>query len=82
MDKIYADFHKWVKFKKTKYGWEANCKKGLFGVTAPTKEIAENEAKHYFIQYWADGEYIEDPEERKREFLIRHAAMILDQPVE
>jgi len=33
------------------------CKKGLWSVDAPTLEDAEREAKHYFQQYYHDGEY-------------------------
>ena len=32
------------------------CKKGLWGVDAPS-DRALSEARHYFIQYWDDGEY-------------------------
>ena len=34
-----------------------DCVKGLWGVDAPTLEQAEDEARHYFRQYWSDGEY-------------------------
>ena len=37
--------------------YSIKCKKGLWAVFAPTKEIAEREARHYFIQYYGDGEY-------------------------
>ena len=33
------------------------CKRGLWAVDAPTKSQAYKEAKHYFAQYYADGEY-------------------------
>jgi hypothetical protein len=36
---------------------EISCKKGLWGTSAPTKEQALSEAKHYFWQYYSDGEY-------------------------
>jgi len=36
------------------------CKKGLFGVDCHTLESAVEEALHYFIQYYEDGEYDED----------------------
>lgn len=36
-----------------KYG----CKKGNFSTYARDREIAEKEAKHYFWQYYVDGEY-------------------------
>lgn len=57
-DFIAKEFEKYVKHKKAKDGFhEYNCVKGLFGVSSKTKEIAEQEARHYFIQYYADGEY-------------------------
>ena len=36
---------------------EISCNKGLFSVTSSDYEIADSEAKHYFMQYWRDGEY-------------------------
>lgn len=36
---------------------EIHCKRGLWGVDAPTYAEAMHEAKHYFIQYYEDGEY-------------------------
>jgi len=42
-----------------------NCKKGLWGVTASTREEAMREARHYFIQYYMDGEYDDDPKDFK-----------------
>ncbi len=33
------------------------CKKGLWSVDAPNKQQAMREARHYFVQYYADGEY-------------------------
>jgi hypothetical protein len=36
---------------------EIHCKRGLWGVSADTEEEAVREAKHYFIQYFEDGEY-------------------------
>lgn len=37
--------------------WECKCKKGLWGVVAPTLNQATLEGVHYFRQYYADGEY-------------------------
>jgi len=34
-----------------------DCKKGLWGVEAATEQEAIQEARHYFIQYYRDGEY-------------------------
>ena len=43
---------------KKKHGrWECECKRGLWGVSAPTKKSAKNEGRHYFAQYESDGEY-------------------------
>ena len=42
---------------KTKTGYSARCKKGMWRVDAPTKEQAEKEGRHYFAQYFMDGEY-------------------------
>ncbi len=40
------------------YGsYKIECKFGLWSVQAPTKQEAEQEAKHYFEQYKLDGEY-------------------------
>lgn len=50
-------YDKFTKHKKTKHGYEISCTKGLWGITAATKEQAEREAKHYFVQYFSDGEY-------------------------
>ena len=50
-------YEKFTKHKKTKHGYQIDCVKGLWGVTAPTKKEAEREAKHYFWQYFEDGEY-------------------------
>ena len=52
-----AEFKKNTKHKVTIYGFEINCKKGLWGVCAPTEKQALNEAKYYFRQYFEDGEY-------------------------
>lgn len=56
---IVESFNKNTTYKVTKEGrHEVDCKKGLFGVSAPTKEQAMKEARHYFVQYFEDGEYI------------------------
>ena len=43
--------------RKTKHGFCVKCRKGLWRVDAATKCKAVAEAKHYFAQYFADGEY-------------------------
>jgi hypothetical protein len=59
-DGIVEAFEKNTKYKVTKDGrHKVDCKKGLFGVSAPTKEQAMKEARHYFMQYFVDGEYNE-----------------------
>ena len=57
MTDFNAEFKKNTKHKVTIYGFEINCKKGLWSVCAPTEKQALNEAKHYFSQYLSDGEY-------------------------
>ncbi len=36
---------------------EIECPLGLWGVIGKANESTEEEAKHYFNQYFADGEY-------------------------
>ena len=58
LEGIVESFDKNTTYKVTKHGQHTvDCKKGLFGVSAPTKEEAMKEARHYFIQYFEDGEY-------------------------
>ena len=40
-------------------GKTIDCKKGLWGITSYSPESAEREARHYWIQYFRDGEYNE-----------------------
>lgn len=54
IDEAYS---KYTKHTQLDGRYQIECVKGLFGVDAPTKEQAENEAKHYFWQYFEDGEY-------------------------
>ena len=54
MDEAYK---KWTVRRKSKHGYIVRCKKGLWGVEAPTKEESEREARHYFALYFGDGEY-------------------------
>lgn len=37
--------------------YSIRCRKGLWGVTAPTLTDLFREATHYFQQYYLDGEY-------------------------
>lgn len=57
MSKENERFNELTKYEKTSFGHEISCKKGLWSVTAPTKEEAVKIVKHYFIQYLSDGEY-------------------------
>ncbi len=50
-------FAKNTTLAKKKGRWECECKKGLWGVSAPTKKSAKDEGRHYFQQYDSDGEY-------------------------
>jgi hypothetical protein len=59
MDEADKSFDKNVQILHKFAYWEARCKKGLWSVTASTKEQCMHEAKHYFIQYYLDGEYDE-----------------------
>ena len=52
-----SEFNRCVNRKKLKSAYEIQCKMGLWGVIAPTKKEAEQEAKYYFSQYKLDGEY-------------------------
>jgi hypothetical protein len=51
-------FNKFTRYKKTKFGHEVSCIKGLLCICAPDKVQAITEAKHYFAQYFSDGEYV------------------------
>ena len=60
MDKIDDAYKIWTRGKGTSNGgYSIRCKKGLWRVYGPTKKKAEQEARHYFAQYFADGEYDE-----------------------
>ena len=51
-------YKKFVITRKNNNGtYTVKCKKGLWRVDAPSKRKAEQEARHYFSQYLADGEY-------------------------
>ena len=52
-----AKFKQHTVTKKADGRVSIDCKKGLWGVNAPTMKQAMIEAKHYFLQYWSDGEY-------------------------
>jgi hypothetical protein len=50
-------FKKFTTISKTKNGFRARCKKGLWKVDAPTKEACLKEAEYCFMRYFFDGEY-------------------------
>ena len=64
LEGIVESFEKNTTYKVVKVGQgevhSVNCKKGLFGVSGPTKEQAMKEARHYFVQYFEDGEYTKE----------------------
>jgi hypothetical protein len=37
--------------------YRVTCKKGLWMVEGADQEYVKSQARHYFIQYWPDGEY-------------------------
>jgi hypothetical protein len=43
--------------KHSKDGRTIKCRRGLWSVTAPTREDALSEAQRYFALYFLDGEY-------------------------
>jgi hypothetical protein len=53
-------FKKYTRRRKTKDGYSISCRRGLWGVHAPTKEQAETEAMRYFIAYFGVGEYSDE----------------------
>lgn len=68
---INEAFEKFVEVNKLHYGdnvrYEARCTKGLFSVDAPSPNEALREAKHYFRQYFEDGEYEDEKQTPKKE---------------
>ena len=57
MSDIDIAFEENTTIKKSDHGYKVDCKKGFWGVSAPTKEAALSEARYYFMQYYRDGEY-------------------------
>ena len=54
----FEKFYRCVTMSKDDDGrTDIDCKLGLWGVSAPTMREAVIEAKSYFQQYLADGEY-------------------------
>jgi len=56
-DKNVSDFWKCTNTKYDGKRWSIDCRLGLWGVEAPTREQALQEAFRYFEQYKSDGEY-------------------------
>lgn len=52
-----SKFDENVRYTKSFYCHKFECKLGLWSVECKTKEDAEREARYYFMQYDADGEY-------------------------
>ena len=50
-------FKKNTSSRKRNGRYTIKCKRGFWSVTCPKKELAEREARYYFIQYYMDGEY-------------------------
>lgn len=57
MNEIDASFKANTTIKKNRHGWDISCNKGLWGVSCKSKKACMREARHYFIQYFSDGEY-------------------------
>ena len=58
-------FEKYTEHKITKHGHEIKCKKGLFSVLGPCRDRTLAEARHYFHQYFSDGEYTSNEPPKK-----------------
>lgn len=56
-DGLDAAFRRNTRRRRIQGGWSVYCRKGLWSVRALTEEEALREARHYFAQYHADGEY-------------------------
>ena len=54
---INESFEKHTEYTRVGGRHEVKCLSGFFAVSAGTKEDAMREARHYFIQYFSDGEY-------------------------
>lgn len=61
---IHEAFARLTRRRATKNGWSVHCTKGLWAVSAPSENVAEREAMHYFVQYYAAGEYSDTGAER------------------
>ena len=72
---IENEFDKNVVIKKTKHGYSVKCKKGFWGVYAPDKQHALREARHYFLQYYADGEYSGDLDPESLRKILKRAML-------
>ena len=56
-DKIEDSFKANTKISKRNGLFAVEGKKGLWGAYAKDKDVAMKQARHYFIQYYWDGEY-------------------------
>ena len=74
MNQMEEAYKKWTTTITTKTGCTIKCKKGLWSVDAPTERKADVEARHYFTQYYADGEYMETPDYAGLDILLDDVA--------
>lgn len=56
-DEFQKAFEESTVFRRTKDGYSVKCRKGLWAVEGPDREIVGKEAWHYFVRYYVDGEY-------------------------
>jgi hypothetical protein len=59
-------FNKHTQWQSVDGRYTRECNKGLWSVEGPDMDTIDSEAMHYFIQYWEDGEYDDDPNEVMR----------------
>ena len=50
-------FDRCVKVRHVGQRVQIRCRLGLWSVEATNLAVAEREARHYWVQYWKDGEY-------------------------
>jgi len=59
MDSAELDslFYRCVNKRRVEQNVQIGCRLGLWYVESPNETVAELIARHYWIQYWQDGEY-------------------------
>lgn len=60
MSNWVSAFYENTVHRKVKGRYEIKCRLGLWSIGGPDHSIIKNEAMHYFMQYYNDGEYDED----------------------